>query len=104
MNIGSVRCLILPVTEIVLKALVVLFGCVEGKEKIIETSYVSQNSNGHVFRKSPKKQNDFSFFYTLKTMLVCRKIKPEASFITQNFPKHNLLMAKMLLDTLFVLF
>ena len=56
MNIGSVRCLIVPVTEIVLKALVVLFGCLEGKEKIIETSYVSQNSTGHVFRKSPKKQ------------------------------------------------
>ena len=56
MNIGSVRDLIVPVTEIVLKALVVLFGCVEGKEKIIETSYVSQNSTGHVFRKSPKKQ------------------------------------------------
>ena len=48
MNIGSVRGLIVPVTEIVLKALVVLFGCLEGKEKIIETSYVSQNSNGHV--------------------------------------------------------
>ena len=40
MNIGSVRCLILPVTEIVSKALVILFGCLEGKEKIIETSYV----------------------------------------------------------------
>ena len=64
----------------------------------------SQNSNGHVFRKSPKKQNDFSFFYTLKTMLACREIKPESSFITQNFLKNNLLIAKMLLDTLVVLF
>ena len=56
MNIGSVRCLSVPVTKIVLKALFVLFGCLEGKEKIIGTFYVSQNSNGHVFRKSPKKQ------------------------------------------------
>ena len=52
-----------------------------------------------------QKSNDFSFFYTLKTMLACREIKPEASFITQILiPKNNLLIAKMLLDTLVVLF
>ena len=37
-------------------------------------------------------------------MLACREINPEASFITQNFLKNNLLIAKMLLDTLVVLF
>ena len=37
-------------------------------------------------------------------MLACRQMKPESSFITQNFLKNNLLIAKMLLDTLVVLF
>ena len=46
----------------------------------------------------------FAFFTSLKTMLACREIKPESSFITQNFLKNNLLIAKMLLDTLVVLF
>ena len=51
-----------------------------------------------------RKSSDFSFLYTLKTMLACRKIGPEASFTTQSFPKNNLLIAEMLLDTLVILF
>ena len=39
-----------------------------------------------------QKSNDFSFCHTLKTMLACREINPEASFITENFPKKNLLV------------
>ena len=39
-----------------------------------------------------QKSNDFSFCHTLITMLACREINPEASFITENFPKKNLLV------------